>query len=110
MSSLEISELTEKEHFHVMRDIKGFIEDGGIDERKTALISYLDTQNREQPMYMLDFVGTMTLVTGYDVNRRRKVISRWVALEKGEAEPAFKEASIEDLTTEMKHAPLDDQG
>ena len=79
----------EKDHKNVIRDIKELIKDGAIDESNFGLISYLDPQNKEQPMYLLDFEGTMTLTTGYDAKRRAKVISRWVALEKGEAEPAL---------------------
>jgi DNA-directed RNA polymerase specialized sigma24 family protein len=87
MSSLEIAELTEKDHRHVMRDIRDFIEQGAIDRSRYGQISYFDSMNREQPMYQLDFESTMLLITGYDVNRRAKVINRWAQLERGEAVP-----------------------
>ena len=87
MSSLEIADLTEKDHRHVMRDIRDFIEQGAIDRSRYGQISYLDSMNREQPMYQLDFESTMLLITGYDVNRRAKVINRWAQLERGEAVP-----------------------
>lgn len=88
MSSLEIAELMEKNHQHVMRDIRELIEQGAIDQSRYGQISYLDSMNREQPLYQLDFESTMLLITGYDANRRAKVINRWVQLERGEAVPA----------------------
>ena len=50
----------------------------------------MNSQNKSQPMYILDFNGTMTLVTGYNAVLRSKVIDRWIELEKAEAQPAFK--------------------
>jgi len=81
MSSREIAELTGKLHFHVMRDIKALINQGAIDQSNFGLISYKDSYGREQPMYLLDFDATMTLITGYDAVLRAKVIRRWRELE-----------------------------
>ncbi len=87
MSSLEIAELMEKEHKNVLRDIRELIEQGAIDRLRFEPISYLDSMNREQLMFKLDFESTMLLITGYDANRRAKVIHRWAQLERGEAVP-----------------------
>ena len=87
MSSREIAELTEKTHFHVMRDIKALIEQGAIGQSNFGLSSYRNSQNKEQPMYLLDFDATMTLVTGYNAVLRAKVIKRWRELETGESKP-----------------------
>jgi phage regulator Rha-like protein len=48
MSSLEIAELTEKDHFHVMRDIKEILDEAGIGASKFGC-SYLSSQNKELP-------------------------------------------------------------
>ena len=44
-SSREIAELTGKEHKHVMRDIRDFLEQG-VDEPNFGLGSYKDAQNQ----------------------------------------------------------------
>ena len=88
MTSKEIAELTGKQHAHVMRDIREHIEAGAIGRSNFGESSYLNEQNKSQPMYELDFEATMIVVTGYDVNRRAAVIRRWKALEEGTATPA----------------------
>ncbi len=89
MTSLEIAELTEKNHQHVMRDIRDLIEQEAIGLSSFGQSSYTNEQNKSQPMYTLDFEASMVLVTGYDAKRRSAVIKRWVALERGEATPAL---------------------
>lgn len=87
MTSREIAELTGKEHFIVMRDTRSLINQGAIGAYSFVLSSYTSEQNKELPMYHLDFKATMTLITGYDATRRAKVINRWVDLENGDAVP-----------------------
>ncbi len=89
MTSLEVAELTEKQHLHIMRDVRNLIEQEAIGQSNFGLSSYVNSQNKEQPMYSLDFEATMTLITGYDAKRRNLVIKRWLALERGEAAPAL---------------------
>lgn len=81
MSSREIAELTGKLHAHIMRDIRGLVEQGAIDRSKLGSISFHDSYGREQTAYKLDFDATMTLVTGYNAVLRAKVIKRWRELE-----------------------------
>jgi len=88
MSSVEIASLMEKEHKNVLRDIRELIDQEAIDRLRFEPISYLDSMNREQLMYQLDFESTMVLVTGYDPKRRALVINRWAQLERGEVAPA----------------------
>jgi phage regulator Rha-like protein len=87
MTSLEISELTNKNHKEVLRDIKSLIEQEAIHERSFALMSReVEIGNRairKSPLYELDFQATMTLITGYDAKRRSQVIARWIDLETG---------------------------
>jgi len=89
MTSLELADLSGKQHAHVMRDIRDLITQGAIGQSSFGESSYVNVQNKQQPMYTLDFEATMTLVTGYDAKRRAAVIRRWVALESGEATPAY---------------------
>ncbi len=87
MNSLDIADLTDKKHKHVMRDIRTLEKQGAIDESKVGLSSYTDASRRKQQMYLLDFEATMVLITGYDAKLRSKVVTRWVALEKKETDP-----------------------
>ncbi len=86
MSSREIAELTGKEHKNVIRDIRTMLdslqEDG----------SDLSHQFREEKdargytsMFHIDRELTDTLLTGYSIPLRRKVIARWHELEAKQA-------------------------
>lgn len=88
MSSREIGELTGKEHKNVIRDIRTMLdslqEDG----------SNLSHQFREEKdargytsMFHIDRELTDTLLTGYSIPLRRKVIARWHEFEAGKAQP-----------------------
>ena len=83
MSSLEIAELTGKEHGHVMRDIRSMLESLGGQSNFGA--SYKNSQNKEQPMYKLPYDETVCLLTGYDAKARMAVIKRWKELESQQA-------------------------
>lgn len=89
MSSVDIAELTGKEHRNVMRDVKNLIDQEAIDTLNFERISYTDSMNRKQDAYSLDFKASMVLVTGYDAIKRAAVIDRWMALETGKVKPAL---------------------
>lgn len=89
MSSLEIAELTKKDHKHVMRDIRNMLEDLGITEPKFGL-SYKDATGRSLPCFSLPRDLTETLITGYSAPLRHAVVVRLRELEGKVAEPAFK--------------------
>ena len=80
MSSLEIAELTGKEHRNVTRDILVMLTELGIDTLKLERI-YKDSMNRKQTEYLLDKELTLTLISGYSIKLRRAIIKRWQALE-----------------------------
>lgn len=80
MSSREIAGLTEKRHDHVKRDVENMLGQLGLDIPKFGGI-YFDAQNRQQTEYLLDEELTMTLVTGYNIVLRNRVIKRWKELE-----------------------------
>ncbi len=100
MTSLEIAELTGKDHSKVLRDIRdlqeelsGFAVNGG--EAKFGLSSYTNSQNKKLPMYRLDSTSSLTLLTGYMPKLRFALICRWEELEtkehiKGDSKEAYK--------------------
>lgn len=89
MSSREIAELTGKQHFNVLADIRRMLAELGEDELSFQCI-YRDSLNREQTEFALDRELTDTLLTGYSAILRRKVIARWRELEESAVTaPAF---------------------
>lgn len=86
MSSLEIAELTGKQHGHVMRDIRTMLEAIGATGSSFGA-SYRDSTGRTLPCFQLPFDETMTLVAGYDAALRFKIVRRWRELE--QAKPAL---------------------
>lgn len=82
MTSREIAKLTEKEHKHVMRDIKVLISNKAIGRSNFGQTPYIDPQNKQvYTEYTLDFKATYVLILGYDAVRRAAVIDRWMELE-----------------------------
>lgn len=88
MSSREIAELCDKQHQHVKRDTENMLMDLQIDASKFGHI-YLDSMNRKQTEYRLDKELSMTLVAGYNVVLRNRIIKRWMELEQKAAAPAL---------------------
>ncbi len=88
MSSREIAELTEKEHAHVMRDIRTMLEVLKKDASIFGAI-YRDAYGRERGCFDLPKRETLILVSGYSVELRARIIDRWQELEE-QAEPGFK--------------------
>ena len=80
MSSLEIANLTDKEHRNVTRDIEKMLSDIHEDALKFERI-YQDSYGRDQKEYQLPKDMTLTLITGYRADIRHKVIKRWMELE-----------------------------
>lgn len=80
MSSLEIAELTGKEHRNVMRDIRTMLESLNLGALSFEQ-SYLDGQGKIQPCFHLPHDETICLLTGYDAKARMAVIKRWQELE-----------------------------
>lgn len=80
MSTRVIAELCEKEHRNVKRDSEVMFQGLQLDALNFEHI-YLDSMNRQQTEYLLDEELTMTLVTGYSIVLRNRVIKRWKELE-----------------------------
>ncbi len=80
MSSREVADLTGKQHHHVVRDIKHNLAELNIDASKFGC-TYLDSSNRKQTEYLLPPDLVMTLLTGYSVPLRHRVVTRLQELE-----------------------------
>lgn len=83
MSSREISELCDKRHAHVLRDIEKMIQD--IAEPKFGLSdfqsNYKDATGRTLKEYRLPKDLTVTLIAGYRADLRYRVVKRLEELE-----------------------------
>ncbi|PXW77369.1 regulatory protein Rha [Alteromonas sp. I10] len=80
MTSREIAELTNKEHGHVMRDVRSMLTKLG--KSHDPFLDYeKSSRGRLEPLFRLDRDLTMTLVTKYDTARRYAVVRRWRELE-----------------------------
>lgn len=88
MSTRVIAELCEKEHFNVKRDCEVMFKGLQLDALKFEGI-YFDSMNRQQTEYLLDEELTMTLVTGYNIVLRNRVIKRWKELELQASQPSY---------------------
>src|SRR5690625_6186 len=100
MTSLDISELVNKEHKNVMRDIRNEIESLGkeIGQLIFEPTKRTDSQNKKQPCYEFGKDGAMQLALKYDAKTRFKVIKRIEELESGisnQLPGTYKEALIQ---------------
>lgn len=85
MTSREIAELTSKEHFHVMRDLRKLQEQLG-DMFGGSIQNWIHPQNGQAyEEFVLDKDTCLTLLLGYDAVARMKVVKRWQELETGAA-------------------------
>lgn len=87
MSSLEIAELTGKEHRNVMRDIRKMLESLENGNALSFERVYTDSKGETRPCYHLPKRECLILVSGYDVPLRAKIIDRWMELEGITASP-----------------------
>lgn len=87
MSSLQIAELTGKQHSNVMRDIRNILEQ--LEEKHKFNFELMfkitklgNNAERKDPYYLLTKKDSLLLASGYDANLRAKIINRWEELEK----------------------------
>lgn len=111
MSSREIAELCEKRHPDVKRDVENMLRELGINVSSFAHI-YRDARNREQREFLLDRELTETLITGYSIALRHKVIRRLHELEQKASAPSIPQSLPEalrlaaDLAEQNSHLQL----
>ena len=86
MSSLEIASLTEKRHDHVIRDIRHMIAE--LKDAPNLGDQFLDVKDGRgyTSEFQLDRELTETLITGYSVVLRNRIIKRLRELESGQAQ------------------------
>ena len=80
MSSLEIAELTGKQHKHVLTDTRNMLNSLNIDSA-VFTAQYKDSTGRSLPMFNLPKDETLCLVSGYSPQMRMAIIKRWQELE-----------------------------
>lgn len=81
MSTREVAELCGKEHAHVMRDAREMLDQLGI-EVKGYLQNWIHPQNQQSYVeIVLTKDLSLTLVSGYSVVLRKRIIDRWLELE-----------------------------
>ena len=102
MSSLEISELTDKRHDHVMNDIRKMLEDLNVDA-PMFLGTYKAGRNNTYECFNLPKDETITLISGYSAVLRMAIIKRWSELEAKELLEDERKASRQQARLE---APL----
>jgi len=84
MSTVDIAELTEKDHKHVLADARNMLEQLGktsTDFSAEVLTEY----GRRQSVLNLPYEECMTLVTGYSIPLRNRVIVEWNKLRSASA-------------------------
>ena len=85
MSSREIAGLCEKEHRHVARDIEVMFEQLEIDTKGYVQIWTHPQNGQSYREFLLPKDLTLTLVAGYNVRLRKRIIDRWLELEAQQA-------------------------
>lgn len=80
MTSLEIAGLCEKRHDNVMSDIRNMLTLLNI-QSPEFLGDYRDDKGRNYPCFHLPKDLCLTLVSGYNVVLRKRIIDRWLELE-----------------------------
>jgi phage regulator Rha-like protein len=82
MTSLQIAELADKNHAHLMRDIRKMEETWmKIGQSNFGLSSYINSQNRAMPMYELSKTECLYIATKFNDEARAKLVLRWQELE-----------------------------
>lgn len=84
MSSLEIAELTGKQHKHVLYDIRHMLDELG-EGQPSFRHTHRNPQNgQEYPIFRLPKDLTITLVSGYSIQMRHRIVTRWLELEEAQ--------------------------
>lgn len=81
MSSLEIAELTGKEHKNILADIRMMLANLTADFSAARFEGTYKSRGKEYQCFNLDKEHTLCLVSGYSVQMRMAIIKRWQELE-----------------------------
>lgn len=114
MSSLEIAEITGKNHKHVLRDItkmltelelideskSGPVNTPASEEVKFARARYRDAKGESRPLTILNKELTFTLLSRYSFKLANLIVKRWLELEGSGFERVSVQASVVHLERE----------
>jgi phage regulatory protein, rha family len=84
LTSLEVAEITGKEHKNILSDIRDEISKLG-EERGRLIFQqscYTNLQNKQQPMFLLNYKGVLQLGARYNAETRFKLIEKIEQLQK----------------------------
>ena len=84
LTSLEVAEITGKEHKNILSDIRDEISKLG-EERGRLIFQqsyYTNLQNKQQPMFLLNYKGVLQLGVRYNAETRFKLIEKIEQLQK----------------------------
>jgi phage regulator Rha-like protein len=119
MTTLEIAERTGKKHKNVIRDVENMLTElYGADFKENftglkfetseingwAKENYKDPTGRKCKMYELDQRHTMTLISGYSILLRDRIICRWKELEDAEINRRRNMTEVEKAEEKVKEA------
>ena len=95
MSSREIAELTGKEHKNVIRDIRVMLDELEDGSNLSHVRETKDSRGYTS-LFNLPKDLTITLVSGYNVQMRHRIVTRWMELEEKEPEGRRESAGFVD--------------
>lgn len=87
ITSLQVAELTGKQHSNVMRDIRNLLEQLEDRQQFSFELMFINRNlpnggSKQEPYYNLTKKDSLLLASGYDANLRAKIINRWEELER----------------------------
>ena len=100
ITSREIATLTGKEHRNVLADIRTMLDQLGIGSAEFSAYPPNPQNGVPYLVFKLPKVLTITLLTGYSVVMRHRIVTRWMELE------ATKQAPQATLPTSFREALL----
>ena len=78
MTSLEIAEVTGKQHYHLMRDIRNMEAAWEkVNGTKFGLVDYRDSKGELRPCYSLSKMECLYIATKFNDEARAKLVIRW---------------------------------
>ncbi|AIB36040.1 MULTISPECIES: Rha family transcriptional regulator [Pseudomonas] len=107
MSSLEVAEITGKNHKHVLRDIRKMLDALKIGPNLDQSPQYVETQSHDtygrlQPLTVLDKELTFTLLSRYSFELSNLIVKRWLELEGSGFERVSVQAAVVHLVEREK--------
>ena len=95
MSSLEIAELTGKDHAHILRDIRNMEPAWEkVSKSKFGLATYKDAQGKDRPCYNLTKRECLYIATKFNDEARARLVLRWEELERSKQSKALTQAEL----------------